>query len=157
MDHLASNLKGNLIFLTRDPGNINEKMRINWDGKVGINTPTPAALLDVNGNTKLGANGTPITNLIHGIASVTLPSAISTPGVSSPLNISISGINPGDRVYVTLTPNANTISHGVFITTAIVSIANNLEITLGALINGSVPSASNFTINYMIINLFYNL
>ncbi|MBL7911763.1 MAG: hypothetical protein JNJ41_11960 [Bacteroidia bacterium] len=151
VDHLASNLKGNLIFLTRDPGNINEKMRITWDGRVGINTPTPTALLDVNGNTKLGANGTPVTNLIHGIASVTLPSAISVPGISSPLNISISGINPGDRVYVTLTPNANTVSHGVFITTAIVSVANNLEITLGALINGSVPAASNFTINYMII------
>lgn len=55
-----------LIFNTSDANVVaSEKMRIGWDGQVGIGTATPSALLDVNGSFKADSiteNGTLLTN-----------------------------------------------------------------------------------------------
>jgi len=52
--------EGSLVFYTNNGGNkdtISEKMRITYDGKVGIGTTTPTAELDVNGSINVTGNG----------------------------------------------------------------------------------------------------
>src|SRR6185503_13659035 len=51
-----------LIFFTGGVG-VNERMRIDGSGNVGVATTSPAAKLDVSGTYKLGSAGTVLTNV----------------------------------------------------------------------------------------------
>lgn len=56
-NHTNGSMTGELVFMTRNPGNINEVMRLTANGLVGIGTNAPAENLQVessSGNTKIG-------------------------------------------------------------------------------------------------------
>ena len=61
-----------MVFYTGEngAGNYSEKMRIGWDGRVGINDTTPSQYLSVRGNASIGAD-----NTVNGANSVALGSA----------------------------------------------------------------------------------
>ncbi|HWY10346.1 MAG TPA: hypothetical protein VN026_03420, partial [Bacteroidia bacterium] len=46
-NHTSGSIGGDLVFMTRDPGNIFERMRITSTGSVGIGTSNPSTMLDV--------------------------------------------------------------------------------------------------------------
>ena len=49
VNHTSGSAAGDLVFMTRDPSNINERMRLNSSGNLGIGTSSPASRLHVNG------------------------------------------------------------------------------------------------------------
>ncbi len=145
----------NLISYENTPFNFGNNavtyMTVLPNGNVGIANGTPSAKLDVGGTTKLGANGTVMTNLIHGIATITLTTGFNSPGISGPMNVTIPNINPGDRAIITLQPNSNSVTYGICIATSAVTAVNNLEVTFGGLKSTTVPSSLTFQINYIVI------
>ncbi len=52
-NHTAGSLDGSLIFMTREPANITEAMRITGNNQIGIGTTNPSARLDVVGTFQL--------------------------------------------------------------------------------------------------------
>lgn len=69
-----------------------EQVRITETGKLGVQTTTPLAKLDVNGDFKLGLTGSVLTNVIKEIVNATIPSTnpsdgqtftITVPGATS--------------------------------------------------------------------------
>ena len=63
-DHTGGSIGGDLIFMTREPADIFERMRITSNGNVGIRTQNPTAELEVNGFTKLGGSTAPAIKIL---------------------------------------------------------------------------------------------
>jgi hypothetical protein len=55
----------NLIFFTGGTATTNERMRITSAGNIGVNNPSPAAVLDVDGTVKVGTAGTVLNSIIR--------------------------------------------------------------------------------------------
>jgi hypothetical protein len=55
VNHTAGAIAGDLVFMTRNSANINEVMRINSAGNVGIGTLSPSQRLEVVGNVEIPA------------------------------------------------------------------------------------------------------
>ncbi|MGH8016138.1 MAG: hypothetical protein ACREBV_08110, partial [Candidatus Zixiibacteriota bacterium] len=85
---------GNLGFNTSDGFHV--KAELVGGTKVGINTGTPSAALDVNGTLEIG-NGTPIVQVLSATAALDFPST-SGGGSTSDLSISVAGAALGDVV-----------------------------------------------------------
>ena len=97
IDHI--NTKGNLIFLTREPSNISERMRINWDGKVGIGASNPTENLQVetNGITSLGIISSSNSNLYFGTSSSHTKGSIQYNNSSNTMSF---GTNNNPNFYI---------------------------------------------------------
>jgi hypothetical protein len=52
-NHASGSIAGDLVFLTRNPANLNEVMRITSGGNVGIGTISPSQKLEVSGNIQI--------------------------------------------------------------------------------------------------------
>lgn len=52
-NHTAGSMTSDLVFMTRDPGNISEAMRITGDNRIGIGTVNPSTDLHLNGNLRI--------------------------------------------------------------------------------------------------------
>ncbi len=130
-NHTTGSIGGDLVFMTRDPSNLFERMRITSNGNIGIRTQFPAAELEVNGYTKLGSNGPAIqtykttgtTAPTQGnTASIVLPAFIP-PGkiISIDVMVNWSGavgdwIQPGYTVSAGFEFNWSTSGNTVFVT-----------------------------------------
>lgn len=55
----------NLIFFTGGTATTNERMRMTSAGLIGVNNPSPAATLDVDGTVKVGTAGTVLNSIIR--------------------------------------------------------------------------------------------
>lgn len=126
-------------------------------GNVGINNNNPTAKLEVNGTTKLngattiGVNGIPMNALIQGSVPFTTPNSFNAPGISPPFNFSVTNVNPGDRVFLSIKPSTQAITNRLYIAMCTVSVAGNIEFYLGSVLSGIVPPGLNITIDYLVI------
>ncbi len=112
------------------------------DTKVGIGTTTPTAILDVNGNFKLGKTGTITTELIK--VTINIDVAAIAPGTSSIETFGVANAQTGSSVSIS--PDL-ALADGLLIAYARVSAANTVEVkftnTSSAIIN---PPALNYNI-----------
>jgi len=125
-----------LIFFTGGLAT-NERMRIDGTGKVGVNTSSPAAQLDVNGNFKLGSSGTVLTNMFKTSVSITDNTSSITFQQSLTKTVTVTGAVVNASVIVT---PRSALANGVGIAYAYVSSANTVTINFtnsGAGILGS--------------------
>lgn len=99
------------------------KMVITNAGEVGIGTNTPGALLEVNGNTILGTNGTVLTSVIK--VTVTKDVAPVSANSSGTESFSVTNAVTGSTVYVS---PASSLSDGLIIGYARVSAAGTVEV-----------------------------
>ena len=53
VNHTAGSIAGDLVFFTREPANLLERMRITSTGNIGIGTPNPSQKLDVVGKIRM--------------------------------------------------------------------------------------------------------
>jgi hypothetical protein len=126
-------------------------------GNVGINNNNPTAKLEVNGTTKLngattiGVNGIPMNALIQGSVPFITPNSFNAPGISPPFNFSVTNVNPGDRVFLSIKPSTQAITNRLYIAMCTVSVAGNIEFYLGSVLSGIVPPGLNITIDYLVI------
>jgi hypothetical protein len=95
----AGSFKVGLSFSTSNgTGNVvTERMRISPAGNVGIGTD-PAAKLDVNGNTKLGTNGTAFNAIIRAAVTQTVGAIPATSAVT--VTFTIANVTTGGTAYV---------------------------------------------------------
>jgi hypothetical protein len=119
-----------------------DRMLINHNGNVGIGTLNPLAKLDVNGETKIGTNG---TNLVEIIKVTRVGNIASTPaGVESTLTFVVTNAQPGSTVYVS--PSQN-LPDGLIIAHALSEAANSVEVKFFNASNVAVdPPSMNFYI-----------
>jgi hypothetical protein len=125
----------NLRLFTGGTANTNERVRIESDGDVGINTTTPTAKLDVNGTFKLGAIGTVLNNMTK--ATVTVNDATTFNYTSTRIisgTVNGLGLTPGCTII--LNPRDN-LPTGISIAWARSHIANG--ITIGFTNSDSAP------------------
>ncbi|AEW01247.1 hypothetical protein Niako_5008 [Niastella koreensis GR20-10] len=133
----------NLRFFTGGTATANERVRIDGNGKVGINTTTPAATLDVAGTYKLGSSGTALSNMIKTTFSITDNGAFGL-GTTKVITATVSGATTGASVI--LNPRSQ-LPTAVAIAYSYVSSANT--ITIGFVCSQGVLSTSTLgTINF---------
>lgn len=116
-----------------------EMMRME-SGKVGINMAgaTPAANLDVEGDFKLGANGTVLDNIIKVAVTSLSPNSNVANNASRAYTTTVTGAAVGDVVIVS--PRTQ-YGAGVIIGTAMVSAANTVRITFTNLSGATITPA----------------
>ena len=112
------------------------------DTKVGIGTTTPASILDVNGNFKLGINGTANTEMIKVTTNKDIaPVAATTSNIET---FTVSNAQTGSTVYIS--PEF-ALADGLLIAYARVSAANTVEIKVTNVSGGLIdPAAMNYYI-----------
>lgn len=144
-ENWTTNANGSAILFKTTPNTstvVADRMLINHNGNVGIGTLNPLAKLDVNGETKIGTNG---TNLIEIIKVTTVGNIASTPaGVESTLTFIVTNAQPGSTVYVS--PSQN-LPDGLIIAHALSEVANSVEVKFFNASNVTVdPPSMNFYI-----------
>jgi len=134
-----------------------EQARIKTDGKVGIGTNSPNALLAVNGTVSLGQQGTVINNVIRFTNLTAAVPAIAGFG-STAVTVTVSGgVTAGSSVIINPTADIPT---GISIIAAYAPSANQIRIQLANSSSTSVfgfvvgVSSSSFTLNFnaMVVN-----
>ncbi|NBB22980.1 hypothetical protein GVN20_26725 [Runella sp. CRIBMP] len=119
-----------------------DRMLINHNGNVGIGTLSPLAKLDVSGETKIGSNGTNLTEIIKVTRVGDIVSTAS--GVEATLTFSVANAQPGSTVYVS--PSQN-LPDGLIIAHALSEAANTVEVKFFNASNVTVdPPSMNFYI-----------
>jgi hypothetical protein len=117
-------------------------MTVLKNGNTGINTSSPQDMLDVNGTTRLGTNGTALSEIIK----VTVSKNVAAISANSSGTESFSVANAQTTSTVYISP-ASSLTDGLTIAYARVSAAGNVEVkftnTTGAVID---PPAMNFYI-----------
>lgn len=103
---------------------------INNGTQIGVNT-TPTRTLDVNGNARIGANGTTITNIIKVTVTVTSNTFI-LPESSTTLTFSVPGAAMGSSVVVS--PGSG-MTNGLMIAYSRVSAANTVEVRISNILS----------------------
>jgi hypothetical protein len=123
-------------------GGNSTKVFIEKTGNVGIGTQAPAALLDVNGPTIIGSNGTALTEIIKVTVSKNVAAVSANSSVTE--SFTVANSQPNSTVYVS---PASSLSDGLLIAYARVSTAGTVEVkftnTTGAPID---PATMNFFI-----------
>lgn len=110
-------------------------------GNVGIGTPTPSALLDVEGDFQLGTSGTVLNNIIK--TSVTLsPGNLANNG-STAVTATVTGATVNATVIVN--PRAN-LAAGYIISTTRVSAANTIRVGFINLSGAAVNANGTFDV-----------
>lgn len=96
----STSLKNQILFKANNSIQLgfNAALTITQNDRVGINTTTPVAKLDVQGDIRLGFNGTVLSAIMQHSINYNLP-AISG-GTSYTATIPISGVNLGGTVHV---------------------------------------------------------
>ena len=113
-------------------------------GNIGINTGSPGAALDVNGNFKLGANGSVLNNIYKTSTSVTISSLTGLFTVTRTVAVANAPLNS----TVVVNPQA-ALPTGVSIAYSYVSSANNVTIGfIGLLAVASTPINLDITVIY---------
>jgi hypothetical protein len=126
---------GNLGFNTSDGFHVNAELV--GGTKVGINTGTPSAALDVNGSVEIG-NGTPISQVVSATATLDFP-LTGGGGTTSDLSISVAGAALGDVVSLGV-PAGSVTTQGIF--TAWVSSSSVVTVRFANLASASQNPAS---------------
>jgi hypothetical protein len=112
------------------------------NARTGINTSTPAAILHVEGNAKLGIKGTVIDELIKVTRNKNVPNVPANSTITE--TFGVSDAQPGSTVYIS---PADALDDGLLIAYARVSVAGTVEVkftnTTGLAIN---PAAMDFYI-----------
>lgn len=103
--------------------NLIDRIKVTSAGNVGIGVFAPARKLDVNGNARIGANGTTISNIIKASVSANLP-AIS-PGTSSPVTFSVPNAALSSSVIVSPT---SALPDGLIMAYSRISAAGTVEV-----------------------------
>jgi hypothetical protein len=112
------------------------------DTKVGIGTTTPTAIFDVNGNFKLGVNGTANTELIK--LTINKDVAAVAAGTSNIETFIVANVQTGSTAYIS--PEL-ALADGLLIAYTRVSAANTVEVKLTNTSGISIdPPAMNFFI-----------
>jgi hypothetical protein len=123
-------------------GGNSTKVFIEKTGNVGIGTQSPAALLDVNGPTIIGSNGTALTEIIKVTVSKNVAAVSANSSVTE--SFTVANSQPNSTVYVS---PASSLSDGLLIAYARVSTAGTVEVkftnTTAAIID---PATMNFFI-----------
>ncbi len=134
-------LAGSRLYVGNLGFNTSDGLRVNADlvggTKVGINVGTPTSTLDVNGTLEIG-NGTPISQVLSGTATLDFPST-SGAGGTSDLSISLAGAALGDVVSLGV-PAGSVTTQGMF--TAWVSTANVVTVRFANLASALQNPAS---------------
>lgn len=122
-----------------DEVNLHNALTVLKNGNTGIGIHNPAALLDVNGTSKLGANGTPISEIIK----VSVVKDIGNIGSQSTSaeTFTVTNAEPGSTVHVS---PALPLNAGLMIAYARVSSTGNVEVTF-ANVTGSPINQGNAT------------
>ncbi|MCL6524510.1 MAG: hypothetical protein K6T34_07590, partial [Thermoflavifilum sp.] len=135
-----------LVFKT----NNTEQMRITNAGNVGIGTSNPQANLHVIGSFELGANGTPLTNIIKTSVTPSVPFNFNFDWTTSKkISVTVTGANPGNIVIVN--PRGGLPTH-YGIGWAAVTAPNTVTINIiNTGNNDANPSTQNITFDILII------
>jgi len=123
-------------------GSINGTNGATASTNVGIGLTNPTRRLDVNGDFRLGTNGTTITNLIK----VTLnKNVLSVPANSTGIEtFTVAGAALNSTVYVS---PATALANGLIIAYARVSVAGTVEVAFANTTGGAIdPAAMDFYI-----------
>ena len=116
-----------------------------WDNtntRLGINDDTPTRKLDVNGDVRLGVNGTTITNIIKiTTANINIPQIAG----NTTYNLDIVVANAALGSSVIVTPNGE-MPHGVFIVQSYVNVAGNVRVRIYNDLADEDPDAMTFSI-----------
>jgi len=131
-----------LIFFTGGLADASERMRIDGNGTVTINTTSPntSTKLDVNGSVKLGSSG--LSGIIKTTGSLSSTVAVPTAG-SVNGTITVSGANTNASVII----NPRTaLPSGVGIAYARVSAANTITVNFATVVAASVLNTVVFDI-----------
>lgn len=119
----------NLIFFTTNSAGTNtEAMRIDQDGNVGVNTASPAAVLDVAGTVKLGSSGTPLNGVLRFTNQSATDNTSFNYTTERTLTFTLTGVNQYASVIVT--PRGN-LPGTLFIQYAYASAANTVKVVIG--------------------------
>ncbi|WP_255901982.1 hypothetical protein [Paradesertivirga mongoliensis] len=119
-----------------------EKMRILPNGRVGIGTPTPEALLHVKGDFKLGNNGTVLQSIIHETVSADVPQIDPSKAVTQTFLVSNARLNAA----VIVSPESP-LPTGVMISYARVSVDGTVEVKF---YNATAAALNPVSMNYSI-------
>ena len=109
---------------------------------VGINNPTPTRSMDINGNIRIGANGTTIANVIKATVNIDVPSIPSASAVTQ--TFAVANANIGSSVLIS--PD-QALTNGVIICYARVSAVGTIEVKFG---NGTFGAIDPPAMNYYI-------
>jgi hypothetical protein len=104
---------------------------------VGIGTNSPSRTLDVNGNARIGTNGTTITNIINATITLDLPNIAS--GTYSKQTFTVNGAATNSTAFIS---PQNELTDGLIICYVRVSAANTVEVKLRNLSGSGINMAS---------------
>lgn len=122
--------------------NLVERLRVSATGNVGVGVFAPSRKLDVNGNARIGLNGTTINNIIKASAAGNLP--VIAPGTSIAVPFTVAGAALSSSVMVSPT---SALPDGLLIAYSRVSAAGIVEVkftNVGA--GATTASSQNFHI-----------
>jgi hypothetical protein len=118
-------------------GGSNTRLAVTKTGNIGVGTLSPAAKLDVNGNTILGTNGTVLTEVIK----ATVTKDVASVAANSTLSVDFAVTNAATTSTVYISPQ-NELTSGLIIAYARVSAANNVRVRFTNTTGAAIDPAS---------------